>query len=75
MAATAATDAVEELHVELGGLDVRFRQVGDLGHQLANLVLRLLEQTRIDGFFRHGGTSGMSPPWSPCPGKLFCGDQ
>ena len=51
--------AVEELDVELGRLDVRFGQVGDLGHQLADLVLRLLEQTGIDGFFRHGGTSGL----------------
>ena len=52
---------VQELDVELVRLDVRFRQVGDLGHQLADLILRLLEQTRINGFFRHGGTSGMSP--------------
>ena len=50
---------VQELDVELAGLDVRFRQIGDLGHQLADLVLRLLEQTSIDGFFRHGGTSSL----------------
>ena len=49
---------VQELDVKLVGLDVRFRQIGDLGHQLADLVLRLLEQTGINGFFRHGGTSG-----------------
>ena len=52
---------VQELDVKLVGLNVRFRQVGDLGHQLADLILRLLEQTRIDDFFRHGGTSGLSP--------------
>ena len=49
---------VQELDVKLRRLDVRFRQVGDLGHQLADLVLRLLEQTSINGFFRHGGTRG-----------------
>ena len=52
---------VQELDVKLVGLNVRFRQIGDLGHQLADLILRLLEQTRIDYFFRHGGTSGLSP--------------
>ena len=45
--------AVEELDVELGGLDVGFREVGDLGDQLADLILCLLEQTWVDGFFRH----------------------
>src|SRR5207302_1137296 len=46
----------EELDVELGRLDVRLGEVGDLGHQLADLVLRLLEQTWINSFFRHGGS-------------------
>ena len=50
--------AIQELDVKLVRLNVRFRQIGDLGHQLANLVLRLLEQTGINDFFRHGGTSG-----------------
>ena len=50
--------SVQELDVKLGGLNVRFRQIGDLGHQLADLVFCLLEQTGINGFFRHGGTSG-----------------
>ena len=50
--------SVQELDVKLVGLNVRFRQIGDLGHQLADLVFRLLEQTRINDFFRHGGTSG-----------------
>ena len=50
--------SVQELDVKLVGLNVRFRQIGDLGHQLANLVFRLLEQTGINDFFRHGGTSG-----------------
>src|SRR3712207_2512405 len=49
-------DPGEELGVEFCRLDVRFGQVGDLGHQLADLVLRLLEQTGIDGFFRHGSS-------------------
>ena len=49
---------VQELDVKLVGLNVRFRQIGDLGHQLADLIFRLLEQTWIDDFFRHGGTSG-----------------
>ena len=52
--------SVQKLAVELSGLDVRFRQIGNLGHQLADLVLRLFEQTSIDGFFRHGGTSSFS---------------
>src|SRR5207245_2416621 len=52
---------VEELDVELGGLDVRLGEIGDLGHQLADLVLRLLEQTRINGFFRHGGSRFWAP--------------
>ena len=51
--------SVEELDVKLRWLNVRFGQVGDLGHQLANLVLCLLEQTSINGFFRHRGTSGL----------------
>ncbi len=52
---------VQKLNVKLVRLNVRFRQVGDLSHQLPDLILRLLEQTRIDNFFRHGGTSGLSP--------------
>ena len=49
---------VQKLHVKLRWLDIRFRQIGDLGHQLADLVLCLLEQTSVNGFFRHGGTRG-----------------
>ena len=49
---------VEELHVEFGRLDVRLGKLGDLGDEFANLVLRLLEQTGIDGFFRR-----MVVPW------------
>ena len=60
---------VQELDVKLVGLNVRFRQIGDLGHQLADLILRLLEQTWIDDFFRHGGTSGMSPRVVASPRK------
>ncbi len=53
--------AVEELHVEFRRLDVRLRQFRDLPHELADLVLRLLEQTGIDGFFRHGVPVGRVP--------------
>ncbi len=47
---------VEELDVELRRLDVRLGEIGDLGHQLADLVLCLLGRTRINRFFRHGGS-------------------
>ena len=53
--------AVEELDIEFGRLDVRFREVGDLGDQLADLVLCLLEQTGINCFFRHGGSGCWAP--------------
>jgi nucleoside-diphosphate-sugar epimerase len=42
-------------------LDIRLGQIGDLGHQLADLVLCLLEQTWINGFFRHGGSRQRGP--------------
>ena len=80
--ATAGSDRrdgpVQELDVKLVGLNVRFRQIGDLGHQLADLVFGLLEQTWIDHFFRHGGTSGLSPGFliylAPASAP-YCGDQ
>ena len=50
--------SVQELDVKLVGLNVRFRQIGDLGHQLANLVFRLLEQTGINVSSGMVGTSG-----------------
>ena len=61
--------AIEEFDVKFGGLDVRFGEVRDLGHQLTDLVLCLLEQTGINRFFRHGG-SGCWAPGSESPGQF-----
>ena len=51
-------DAVEKLAVEFGRADVLSSQLRDLAHQTADLLLRLLDQFRVDNLIgahsRHG---------------------
>ena len=60
------TLTAQQTDIDLGGITARTLAYGNtvpapliranVGDELANLILCLLEQTWVDGFFRHGGS-------------------